>query len=43
MSESANVASGIEIVGWKCFTQRSKKGQYDYVGLLQFDSEENTE
>ena len=31
------MTSEIEIVGWKCFAQRGRKGQYDFVGLMQYD------
>ena len=33
----------MEVVGWKCFATRGKKGQYEFVGLLQFEGNSNTE
>ena len=35
--------SDIEVVGWKCFARRGKKGAYDFVGLMQFESDQPTE
>ena len=37
------MASGIELVGWKCFSARGRKGQYEFVGIMQFDNESSDE